>query len=142
MAQGPEKPAEGPEQNPEAAALLHQAIDNSFVVQEPGTQQAFLQVASRKAKKGQGFDGYGAPNPFNRNDDDQVDAGQPNMPEFNEDPNQDKNMVHGNEADDDDSFVQVASKRSKSIGFDGYGAPNPFNRNDDDQVDAGQPNMP
>jgi hypothetical protein len=108
--QGPQKPEEGVESEEESAtSLLHTAIDNSFKVENTGAAGTFLQVASRKAKKGQGFDGYGAPNPFNRNDDDQVDAGQPNMPEFNEDPNQDKNMVRGDAADDD-SFVQTGSK--------------------------------
>ena len=31
---------------------------------------SFLQLAS---KKGDGFDGFGAPDPFNQNDDDEVD---------------------------------------------------------------------
>merc|ERR1740127_321230 len=96
-----------------------------------------------KVKKGDGFDGFGAPDPFNQNDDDQVDAGEPNAPET-ENPNEDANMVSDDEAsDDDDSFAQVATKvTKKGDGFDGFGAPDPFNQNDDDQVDAGEPNAP
>merc|ERR1719265_912817 len=92
-------------------------------------------------KKGDGFDGFGAPDPFNQNDDDQVDAGEPNAPET-ENPNEDANMVSEDEDsdDDDDSFLQVSSK--KGDGFDGFGTPDPFNQNDDDQVDAGEPNAP
>merc|ERR1719316_970312 len=100
---------------------------------------SFVQVASKVAKKG---DGFGAPDPFNQNDDDQVDAGEPNAPE-QENPEEDSNMVSEEDADDDDdSFVQVASKKvaKKGDGFDGFGAPDPFNQNDDDQVDAGEPN--
>jgi len=49
--------------------------------------------------------------PFNQNDDDQVDAGEPNAPD-QENPNDDANMVSDDDADDDDSFVQkVESKR-------------------------------
>merc|ERR1712151_776272 len=80
--------------------------------------------------------------PFNQNDDDQVDAGEPNAPE-QENPNDDANMVT-DDGDDDDSFVQMASKKvaKKGDGFDGFGTPDPFNQNDDDQVDAGEPNAP
>merc|ERR1719343_1896645 len=103
---------------------------------------SFVQVASKKvAEKGDGFDGFGSPDPFNRDDDDQVDAGEPNAPE-QENPNEDANMVSDDDADDD-SFVQVASKKAKKgDGFDGFGTPDPFNQNDDDQVDAGEPNAP
>merc|ERR1740130_806987 len=101
-----------------------------------------MQVASKKvAKKGDGFDGFGAPDPFNQNDDDQ---GEPNAPDA-ENPNEDANMVSDDEAnEDDDSFMQVASKKvaKKGDGFDGFGAPDPFNQNDDDQVDQGEPNAP
>merc|ERR1719486_1018118 len=94
---------------------------------------SFLQ---KKALKGDGFDGFGTPDPFNRNDDDKVDAGEPNAPE--EDPEQEPNMVSDDDVDDD-SFAQVASKVSKKgDGFDGFGTPDPFNRNDDDKVDAGE----
>merc|ERR1719281_1433614 len=98
--------------------------------------ETFLQL-----KKGDGFDGFGTPDPFNQNDDDQVDAGEPNAP-VQENPNEDANMVTDDDADDD-SFVQVASKKAKKgDGFDGFGTPDPFNQNDDDQVDAGEPNAP
>merc|ERR1719424_1948246 len=98
----------------------------------------------KTAKKGDGFDGFGAPDPFNQNDDDEVDQGEPNAPD-KEDPNEDANMVSDAEAnEDDDSFVQLASKktRKKGDGFDGFGAPDPFNQNDDDEVDQGEPNAP
>merc|ERR1712217_776270 len=104
---------------------------------------SFVQVASKKvAKKGDGFDGFGTPDPFNQNDDDQVDAGEPNAPE-QENPNDDANMVT-DDGDDDDSFVQVGAKKvsKKGDGLDGFGTPDPFNQNDDDQVDAGEPNAP
>merc|ERR1719388_102990 len=84
----------------------------------------FLQIASKKvAKRGDGFDGFGTPDPFNQNDDDEVDQGEPNAP-VKEDPNEDANMISAEEAqDDDDSFVQVASKKkvAKGDGFDGFG---------------------
>jgi len=64
---------------------------------------------SSKVKKGDGFDGFGTPDPFNQNDDDQVDAGEPNAP-ATENPNDDANMVSDDDDGDDDSFVQVASK--------------------------------
>merc|ERR1719199_2199163 len=103
---------------------------------------SFVQVASKVAKKGDGFDGFGTPDPFNQNDDDQVDAGEPNAPE-QENPNDDANMVSDDDDTDDDSFVQVKSKVAmKGDGFDGFGTPDEFNQNDDDQVDAGQPNEP
>merc|ERR1719359_2596545 len=97
---------------------------------------SFVQVASKKAR-GDGFDGFGTPDPFNQNDDDQVDQGEPNAPET-ENPNEDANMVSEDEEDDDDSFVQVSSKAKKGDGFDGFGAPDPFNQNDDDQIDQGE----
>merc|ERR1719310_1800540 len=106
---------------------------------------SFVQVASKTvSKKGDGFDGFGAPDPFNQNDDDEVDQGEPNAPE-QENPDEDANMVSEEDAvDDDDSFVQVASKKraQKGDGFDGFGAPDPFNQNDDDEVDQGEPNAP
>merc|ERR1719396_303687 len=71
---------------------------------------SFVQVAAKKvAKKGDGFDGFGTPDPFNQNDDDQVDAGEPNAPD-QENPNDDANMVSDDDSDDD-SFVQLASKK-------------------------------
>merc|ERR1719221_1659215 len=114
-----------------------------MVSDEDSDDDSFVQVASKKvAKKGDGFDGFGTPDPFNQNDDDQVDAGEPNAPD-QENPNDDANMVT-DDGDDDDSFVQVASKKvaKKGDGFDGFGTPDPFNQNDDDQVDAGEPNAP
>merc|ERR1711865_433098 len=88
-------------------------------------EESFVQVSS---KKGDGFDGFGTPDPFNQNDDDQVDAGEPNAPD-QENPNDDANMVSDDDADDDDSFVQVAAKKvaKKGDGFDGFGTPDPFN---------------
>jgi len=105
------------------------------------TNPSLVQVASQVRRKGDGFDGFGAPDPFNQNDDDEVDQGEPNAPE-KENPNDDANMVSGD--GDDDSFVQVASKKvsRKGDGFDGFGAPDPFNQNDDDEVDQGEPNAP
>merc|ERR1719352_194417 len=110
------------------------------------TLSIFLLVASASGlsflqTKGDGFDGFGAPDPFNQNDDDEVDQGEPNAPE-QENPNEDENMVSDEDADDDDSFVQTGSKVKKSDGFDGFGAPDPFNQNDDDEVDQGEPNAP
>merc|ERR1719482_1770603 len=115
-----------------------------MVSDEDEDDDSFVQVASKKVtKKGDGFDGFGTPDPFNQNDDDQVDAGEPNAPD-QENPNDDANMVSDDEdSDDDDSFAQVASKvTKKGDGFDGFGTPDPFNQNDDDQVDAGEPNAP
>merc|ERR1719502_1122213 len=109
---------------------------------EANDDDSFVQVASKVTKKGDGFDGFGSPDPFNQNDDDQVDAGEPNAPP-KDNPNDDENMVSEDEANDDNSFVQVASKvTKKGDGFDGFGSPDPFNQNDDDQVDAGEPNAP
>merc|ERR1719293_373858 len=106
-----------------------------MVSDEDADDDSFVQVASKKAKKGDGFDGFGTPDPFNQNDDDQVDAGEPNAPEA-ENPNEDANMVSDDDADDD-SFLQLASRKTKKgDGFDGFGTPDPFNQNDDDQVDA------
>merc|ERR1719217_1574414 len=87
---------------------------------------SFVQTGS-KVTKGDGFDGFGTPDPFNQNDDDEVDQGEPNAPEA-ENPNVDENMVSDEDADDD--------------GFDGFGTPDPFNQNDDDEVDQGEPNAP
>merc|ERR1719517_384155 len=69
---------------------------------------SFVQVkAKRVSKKGDGFDGFGAPDPYNQNDDDEVDQNEPNAPE-KENPNEDANMVSGD--GDDDSFLQVSSE--------------------------------
>merc|ERR1719267_454356 len=98
-------------------------------------------LALQVAKKGDGFDGFGTPDPFNQNDDDQVDQGEPNAP-LKENPDDDANMVSGGD-EDDDSFVEVGSKKvKKGDGFDGFGTPDPFNVNDDDKVDQGEPNAP
>merc|ERR1711865_584154 len=86
--------------------------DDANVVSDDDSDddESFVQTASKKVK-GDGFDGFGAPDPFNQNDDDQVDAGEPNAPD-QENPNDDANMVSDDDADDDDdSFVQVASKK-------------------------------
>merc|ERR1719498_1830845 len=106
---------------------------------------AFLFLACQSSPlklKEPGFDGFGTPDPFNRNDDDQIDAGEPNAPE-DHDSSDDANMVteeQANAEDDDDSFMQIKVKREP--GFDGFGPPDPFNRNDDDEIDAGEPNAP
>ena len=103
-----------------------------------------MQVASKKvAKKGDGFDVFGKPDPFNQNDDDQVDAGEPNAPAA-ENPNDDAYKVSDDGDSDDVSFVQVASKKvaKKGDGFNEFRKPAPFNQNHDDQVDAGEPNAP
>merc|ERR1719401_571340 len=107
-----------------------------MVSDDDSDDDSFVQMASRKvAKKGDGFDGFGTPDPFNQNDDDQVDQGEPNAPD-QENPNDDANMVSDDDSDDD-SFVQMASKKvaKKGDGFDGFGTPDPFNQNDDDQVE-------
>merc|ERR1719454_1643589 len=113
----------------------HDSDDDANMVSEQEANaeddDSFVQVA-RKAKKNPGFDGFGAPDPFNRNDDDEVDQGEPNAPEEH-DSEDDANMVSEQEAnaEDDDSFMQVARKATKkNPGFDGFGAPDPFNRND------------
>ena len=59
------------------------------------------------------FSVFGAPDPFNQNDDDQVDAGEPNAPD-QENPNDDANMVSDDDSDDDESFVQMSSKKGDS----------------------------
>merc|ERR1711943_145085 len=91
--------------------------ENMVSDEDADDDDSFVQTGS-KVTKGDGFDGFGTPDPFNQNDDDEVDQGEPNAPE-NENPNED--------ADDDDSFVQVASKATKrGDGFDGFGTPDPF----------------
>merc|ERR1719389_1117845 len=110
--------------------------------EDANDDDSFVQTSSKVTKKGDGFDGFGAPDLFNQNDDDQVDQDEPNAPDA-ENPNEDANMVTEDEAnEDDDSFVQVSSRTSRGDGFDGFGAPDPFNQNDDDQVDQGEPNAP
>jgi hypothetical protein len=138
----------------------------------------FAPVAKKVAKKGDRFHGFGKPVPFNQNDDDQVDAGEPNAPAA-ENPNDDANKVSDDDDSDDVSFVQVASKKVAKKGDgpsplaramahrwpsplpfpfhqppDDWKASNfqpdwlpvtdwlpvPFNQNDDDPVDAGEPN--
>merc|ERR550537_770298 len=92
------------------------------MVSDDGSDEddSFVQTAS-KVKKGDGFDGFGAPDPFNQNDDDQVDAGEPNAPDA-ENPNEDANMVSDDGSDeDDDSFVQVPSEDEKVELVDGIG---------------------
>merc|ERR1712072_1229374 len=87
--------------------------DDANMVSGDADDDSFVQVASKRvSKKGDGFDGFGTPDPFNQNDNDEVDQGEPNAPE-NDNPNEDANMVSDEDADDDDSFVQVASKVTK-----------------------------
>merc|ERR1719420_1643415 len=97
---------------------------------------SFAQVAS-KVTKGVGFDGFGDPDAQDDEQaDDEVDAGEPNAPPMDSDtPEGDDNMV----AQSDDSFVQVASKVMKGVGFDGFGDPDAQDDEEaDDQVDAGE----
>merc|ERR1719426_601784 len=76
--------------------------DDANMVSGDGDDDSFVQVASKKvSRKGDGFDGFGAPDPFNQNDDDEVDQGEPNAPE-KENPNDDANMVSDEDANDDD----------------------------------------
>merc|ERR1719313_3234046 len=91
--------------------------------------------------KGVGFDGFGDPDAQDDEEaDDEVDAGEPNAPPMDSDtPEGDNNMV----AASDDSFVQVASKVTKGVGFDGFGDPDAQDDEEaDDKVDAGEPNAP
>ena len=72
-----------------------------------GKLTKYLVEDGKKVKKGDGFDGFGTPDPFNQNDDDEVDQGEPNAPE-QENPDEAANMVSDEDAaDDDDSFAQV-----------------------------------
>merc|ERR1719440_110054 len=91
--------------------------DDANFVSADGSDDAkdsFVQTAST-VKKGDGFDGFGAPDPFNQNDDDQVDAGEPNAPDA-ENPNEDANMVSDDGSDeDDDAFVQVATRNAQKF---------------------------
>merc|ERR1719235_1314298 len=83
----------------------------------PAAGDSFAQVAS-KVTKGVGFDGFGDPDAQDDEEaDDEVDAGEPIAPPMDADtPEVDDNMV----AAGDNSFVQVASKVSKGVGFDGF----------------------
>jgi hypothetical protein len=87
------------------------------------------QVAFKVAKKVDGFDGSGTPDPFNQNDDDPGDEAASGS----------QGVWAGEvwgilDEEDDDSLVQGASKvAKKGEGFDGSGTPDPFNQNDDDQ---------
>merc|ERR1719171_2257916 len=98
--------------------------------EDANDDDSFVQTASKVTKKGDGFDGFGSPDPFNQNDDDEVDQGEPNAPD-KDNGDEDANMVSDEDANDDDSFMQTASKvTKKGDGFDGFGAPDPFNQND------------
>ena len=85
-----------------------------------------VQVVTKKvAKKGHAFaSGFGT--------HDQRDAGEPTAHE-KENPNDGVDMASDSDDVDDDSLEQDASKDN---GFDGFGTPDPFNQNSDDQVDA------
>merc|ERR1719389_129110 len=101
---------------------------------------SFVQVAS-KVTKGVGFDGFGDPDAQEDEEaDDEVDAGEPNAPPMDSDtPEGDNNMV----AAGDDSFVQMASKATKGVGFDGFGDPDAQDDEEaDEEVNAGEPNAP
>ena len=102
--------------------------------------QYLNKIAKPKVKKGDGFVGFGKPDPFNQNDDDQVDAGETNAIGNYWDYSFENHWDFVPHESDDDSFVQVASKKAakKGDGFDIFGKP--VNQNDDDQVDAGEPN--
>merc|ERR1719379_2615423 len=99
---------------------------------------SFMQAAS-KVSKGVGFDGFGDPDAQDEEEaDGEVDAGEPNAPPMDSDtPEGDSNMV----AAGDDSLVQLASKVTKGVGFDGFGDPDAQDDEEaDDEVDAGEPN--
>merc|ERR1712216_759220 len=99
----------GVDQGEPNAPVKENPNDDANMVSGDGDDDSFVQVSSKKvSKKGDGFDGFGAPDPFNQNDDDEVDQGEPNAP-VKENPNDDANMVSGD--GDDDSFVQVSSKK-------------------------------
>merc|ERR1719502_1234372 len=78
--------------------------DNNMV---SAGDDSFVQVSS-EVTKGVGFDGFGTPDAQDdEQDDDEVDAGEPNSPPVESDiPEVDNNMV----AAGDDSFAQVAEK--------------------------------
>ena len=90
-----------------------------------------VQVVTKKvAKKGHAFaSGFGT--------HDQRDAGEPTAHE-KENPNDGVDMASDSDDVDDDSLEQDASKKfvEKDNGFDGFGTPDPFNQNSDDQADA------
>ena len=125
-----------------------------MVSDDDDSDDSSVQVAAKKvAKKGDGFDGFGTPDPFNQNDDDQVDAGEPNAP-AKEDPNDDANKVSDDDDSDDASYVKLAREGSAfddalldayvlsytpfPYGFDEFGTPDPF-KEKNDQVDCLEP---
>merc|ERR1719498_1930880 len=107
--------------------------DNNMV---SAGDDSFVQVSS-EVTKGVGFDGFGDPDAQDdEQDNDDVDAGEPNSPPVDSDtPEGDNNMVSAG----DDSFVQVGSKMTKGVGFDGFGDPDAQDDEEaDSEVDAGE----
>merc|ERR1719181_466529 len=99
------------------------------MIREGEEDDSFAQLKAKITKKGNGFDGFGSPEPFNHDDDDEVDAGEPNSPPQSSGQD-DPNMIH--EGEEDDSFAQLKAKiTKKGDGFDGFGSPDPFNHDDD-----------
>ena len=89
-----------------------------------GHKCAYTLFGGRSPVTPSSFDGFGAPDPFNQNDDDQMDQGESNAA-GGENPEKDANMVSDDEANEyDDSFVQLASNNlaKKGDGSDGFGA--------------------
>ena len=68
-----------------------------------------------QARKGEGFEGSGTPDPFNQNDDDQVDTGEPNAPDA-KNPNDDANTESDEDAGVEDSIAQVAPNLTALLG--------------------------
>merc|ERR1719352_1867957 len=89
-------------------------LTKKYAGQKP---EVLMQVAAKRSKKNPGFDGFGAPDPFNRNDDDEVDQGEPNAP-VDHDSSDDANMVTEEQAnaEDDDSFLQMDTGLGKKVG--------------------------
>jgi hypothetical protein len=110
------------EQHRRMAALLAGSWHAEAAEDEAAEDEAWTSwadaYASKEAKKGEGFDGSGTPDPFKQNDADQGDEAEEGR----------KGVWAYLDDDDDDSLVQGASKVAKKD--DG------FNQNDDDPVDS------
>ena len=105
--------------------------DPNMVTDDDSGDDSFMQVASEVTKNGEGFDGFGTPDPYNKIDDGGVDAGQPNIPPRDEGAisHNYPNVVTVDD-DSDDTFVQVASKvTEKGVGIAGCDTPDPSNCN-------------
>lgn len=119
-------------------SLLCLCFSNVDVLANPSAaaKESFVQVSSKVARKGSGFDGFGDPNEFNRDDEDEVDAGQPNMPPADDASDDDANMVTEQDVDDDDAFVQLGrSVHTKKV----RGDPVTFDEGSEEEEDEGFP---